>query len=78
MTKIVEGKEIALEIEKDIKEEIKSCIIRPSVAVIDIGENPVSKTYLKEKEDACNRVGIYFRYCDFEEGTPEFKVMMER
>ena len=75
MTKIVEGKEIALEIEKDIKEEIKSCIIRPSVAVIDIGENPVSKTYLKEKEDACNRVGIYFRYCDFEEGTPELTII---
>ena len=43
MTKIIEGKEIALEIEKEIKEEIKSCIIRPSVAVIDIGENSISK-----------------------------------
>ena len=75
MTKIIEGKEIALEIEKEIKEEIKSCIIRPSVAVIDIGENSISKSYLKEKEDACNRVGIYFRYYDFEEGTPELTII---
>ena len=75
MTKIVDGKEIALEIEKEIKEEIKTCIIRPSVAVIDIGSNPISKIYLKEKEDACNRVGIYFRYYDFEEGTPELTII---
>ena len=75
MAKVIEGKEIALDIEKEIKEEIKSCIIRPSVAVIDIGENPVSKTYVKEKEDACSRVGIYFRYYDFEEGTPELTII---
>ena len=75
MAKIVDGKEAALEIENKIKDEIKSCIIRPSVAVIDIGEDAVSKSYLKEKEAACNRVGIYFRYCDFEEGTPELTII---
>ena len=75
MTKVVDGKEIEIEIEKEIKEEIKSCIIRPSVAVIDIGSDPISKIYLKEKEDACNRVGIYYRYYDFEEGTPELTII---
>ena len=75
MTKVVDGKEIAIEIEKEIKEEIKSCIIRPSVAVIDIGSDPISKIYLKEKEDACNRVGIYYRYYDFEDGTPELTII---
>ena len=75
MAKIIEGKDIALEIEKEIKEEIKGCIIRPSVAIIEIGENPISKEYLKLKEEACNRVGIYFRYYDFEEGTPELTII---
>ena len=43
MTKIVDGKEISFEIEKEIKEEIKSCIIRPSVAVTAPGTPAVSK-----------------------------------
>lgn len=75
MTKIVYGKEIADKIEKEIKEEIKGCIIRPSVAVINIGTNPVSEIYLKKKEEACNRVGIYFRYYEFEEGTSELTII---
>ena len=75
MTKVIEGKEIANEIEKEIKEEIKGCIIRPSVAVIEVGNNPISKICIKEKEDACNRVGIYFRHYEFEEGTPELTII---
>ena len=63
------------QIEEEVKHEIKGCIIRPSVALIQVGENQVSDLYVKEKEEACNRVGIYFRYYKFEDGTPELTII---
>ena len=75
MTNIVDEKEYFIQIEKEIKEEIKGCIIRPSVAVIEIGKNELSNICIKEKEEACNKVGIYFRHYEFEEGTPELTII---
>lgn len=72
---IMAAKEIANEIEEEIKQFSKTCIIRPSVAVIDIGSNPINQKFIKAKEDACNRVGIYFRYHNFEDNTPELTII---
>ena len=72
---IINGKEISLEIEEEIKQSIKSCMIRPSLAVIQIGDNAASNTYIKNKEKACEKVGIYFRHFKFEEGTPELTII---
>ena len=75
MSNIMSAKELSLQIEEEIKQFAKGCIIRPSVAVINIGNDPISEKFIKEKEDACNRVGIYFRYHQFEEGTPELTII---
>ena len=75
MTKIIDGKEYSMQIEKEIKEEIKGCIIRPSVAVIEVGKNAISEMCIRMKEEACNRVGMYFRHYGFEEGTPELTII---
>ena len=34
---LLNGKELALELQTEIKTEIKGCMIRPSLAVIQIG-----------------------------------------
>lgn len=75
MSNIMSGKELSLKIEDEIKGFAKGCIIRPSVAVISIGNNPVSEKFIKLKEEACNRVGIYFRYHQFEADTPELTII---
>lgn len=75
MNNIMSGKELSLKIEEEIKQDIKGCIIRPSVAVIEIGEDPVNEIYIKAKEEACNRVGIYFRHYKFENNTPELTIV---
>ncbi len=62
MSNIMNGKELSLKIEDEIKTFAKTCIIRPSVAVINIGNDPASEKFIKAKEEACNRAGIYFRY----------------
>ena len=72
---IMSSEEIVNAIEEEIKQFCKTCIIRPSVAVIDIGEDSIIQKFVKIKEDACNRVGIYFRYHNFEDNTPELTII---
>lgn len=75
MEKIIDGEALSLKIQDSIKKEIKSCMIRPSVAVIQVGDNPASNSYIKRKETACNNVGVYFRLYKFDEGTPELTII---
>ena len=72
---LLNGKELALELQTEIKTEIKGCMIRPSLAVIQIGDNDASNIYIKNKEKACQEVGIYFRLFKFEEDTPELSII---
>lgn len=75
MAKIMDGKQLSIEIQDEIKQSIKAEMIKPSVAVIQVGNDPASNTYIKNKEKACNNVGIYFRYFKFEDGTPELTII---
>ncbi len=58
----LDGKKLSLEIEAKLKNYISSNrkIAKrvPGLAVIRIGEDPASGVYVKNKEKACNRVGI--------------------
>lgn len=72
---IMDSKELCLGIEEEVKNFSKSCIIRPSVAVITIGEELVNDKFVKEREEACNKAGIYFRYYNFEDNTPELTII---
>ena len=71
----MDGEALSLKIQEGIKKEIKTCMIRPSVAVIQVGDNPASNSYIKRKENACNNVGVYFRLYKFDEGTPELTII---
>lgn len=68
MSVIIDGTELSNKIQERIKADIKGCMIRPSVAVIQVGENPISESYTSLKEKTCSSVGIYFRLCKFEDG----------
>ena len=41
--------EIKQQTEEEIKQKIKGCIIRPSVAVIEIGENALNNLIIKQE-----------------------------
>ena len=52
------------------KEELKMkiderVIIRPQLAVIQIGDDPASNSYIKGKQRDCEEVGIFFSYYRF-------------
>lgn len=75
MSNIIGGTKLGSQIEDEVKQSIKGCIIRPSIAVIEVGDNSVNEMYIKALEDACNRVGIYFRYFKFEDDVPELTII---
>ncbi|MFC1789526.1 tetrahydrofolate dehydrogenase/cyclohydrolase catalytic domain-containing protein [Patescibacteria group bacterium] len=58
---ILDGKKLSEKILKKLKEEIKKSRFRPILAVILIGDNLVSKLYIKQKEKACVEIGAGFR-----------------
>ena len=61
--------ELKRQTEEEIKQKIKGCIIRPSVAVIEIGDNDLNNVIIKEREESCNKTGIFFRHYKYEDNT---------
>jgi methylenetetrahydrofolate dehydrogenase (NADP+)/methenyltetrahydrofolate cyclohydrolase/formyltetrahydrofolate synthetase len=58
MTIILNGKDISNSILANIKDEITLYNSKPTLAVINIGNNNASQLYIQKKEQACNKVGI--------------------
>jgi methylenetetrahydrofolate dehydrogenase (NADP+) / methenyltetrahydrofolate cyclohydrolase len=58
MPLVLDGKKIASEIETKIGKRINKINPRPKLAVIQVGEDPASSVYVKNKREACQRVGI--------------------
>ena len=75
MDNVIDGKKISEEIRSELKQSIKYEMLKPSIAVIQVGDNEASNTYVKMKEKACDEVGIYFRHFKFEEGDSELSII---
>lgn len=60
MTKIIDGKSISKDIQKEIGVGIAQNSYKPNLAVILIGEDEASKLYVELKKKACEKVGIEF------------------
>ncbi len=61
--KIIDGKQLAETIRAEIKKHIDelraSTGIIPGLAVILVGENPASEVYVRNKQKACEKIGMY-------------------
>lgn len=73
--KKIDGKKLRDEIVEELKKEVKHYMIKPCLAVIQIGDDPASNTYIKSKEKACNEIGMYFKHIKFTEETKEIEVI---
>ena len=75
MSKIIDGKKIRDEILEDLKKQVKQYMIKPCLAVIQVGNDEASNTYIKSKEKACTEIGIYFKHIKFSETTKEIEII---
>lgn len=63
---ILDGRQLAEKIKKEIAREIKKTGLRPGLASILVGDNPASVLYISIKERAAKEIGVYFRKYHFE------------
>ena len=61
MAQIIDGKKISQEIKEELKEKVaqmKAQGIERCLAVIQVGNDPASAVYVKNKKKACEYIGI--------------------
>lgn len=76
--KIIDGKAIAQEMQDEMKGDVEKLVekgVTPCLEVILIGENPASKVYVRNKERACERIGILSETHRLPEDTTEEEIL---
>ena len=58
MAEIISGKVLASKIKQEVKQEVEQLGIKPSFAIVQIGDNPASNTYVRNKIKDCQECGI--------------------
>jgi len=75
---ILDGKKLSNKIRENLKkevEELKDEGIVPGLAVILVGKDPASQTYVRMKKNACQDVGIYSVVHEFPESITEKELL---
>jgi len=75
MGNLIDGKELSAKIKEEIKNEVKGFMIKPCLAVIQVGDDEASNIYIKAKEKACNEVGIYFKHLKYDVNVLEKEII---
>ena len=58
MEKIINGKEISNKLKEELKQKLKEIKGKPKFIVIQVGNNPASDVYVRNKEKVCKEIGI--------------------
>ncbi|PEX92599.1 bifunctional methylenetetrahydrofolate dehydrogenase/methenyltetrahydrofolate cyclohydrolase FolD [Bacillus cereus] len=77
---IIKGNEVAEKKRAQLKDEVvklKEQGIVPGLAVILVGEDPASRSYVKGKEKGCEQVGIYSELIELPETITEERLLAE-
>lgn len=69
--KIIDGKFVSEQILNEIREELDSTSIIPGLALILVGNNPASESYVKMKSKRCSELGFYSSIDRLDENTSE-------
>lgn len=77
---IISGKEVAQNKRNEMKLEVdklKEQGIVPGLAVIIVGDNPASRSYVKGKIKACNEVGLHSELIELENSVSQEELLKE-
>ncbi|MCI9126443.1 MAG: bifunctional methylenetetrahydrofolate dehydrogenase/methenyltetrahydrofolate cyclohydrolase FolD [Eubacterium sp.] len=78
MAKIIDGKAISAAIKDELKEQVKAYKeqgIEITLAVVKVGNDPASAVYVRNKEKACEYVGITSRTLALPQETTEEELL---
>lgn len=75
---LINGKEIAQELRSQLVSDIRYLAekdIVPGLAVVLVGDDPASRTYVTMKQKACEKLGLYSRLIELEETISEQELL---
>ena len=75
---IIDGKKISTEIKDELKEQVaqlKAEGVEVTLAVVKVGEDPASAVYVRNKEKACEYIGINSKKIEMPEETTEQELL---
>lgn len=78
MAKLIDGKKISKEIKDELKEKVASLKAEGKIgalAVIQVGEDPASSVYVRNKKNACAYIGIESLAYELPENTTEEELL---
>lgn len=58
---IIDGRSLALKISQELKANIAKQPVKPGLAIILVGNDQASQTYVRLKEEAAKEIGMYFQ-----------------
>lgn len=78
MTQLIDGKKISLEIKEELRQkalDLKQKGITVTLAVVQVGKNPASCVYVRNKKKACEFVGIRSLSYELDENISEQELL---
>ena len=69
--KIIDGKELARSIRRDIRHQVRKLKFTPGLAVVQVGDDPASTVYVSNKEKDCQYVGFHSEVHRMPADTPQ-------
>ena len=78
MAKIIDGKKISQDIKDELKEKVSALQAQGktgALAVIQVGEDPASSVYVRNKKNACAYIGIESLAYELPEETSEEELL---
>lgn len=76
--KLLNGKELAEKVKEEVKAEVEAMTTngqKVCLAVIQVGDNAASATYVKNKQNACRQVGITSKTMQFDNDVSEDRII---
>jgi len=67
---ILDGRKVSKDILSELASEVDLLVqngIEPKLAVILVGNNPASLSYIRQKQKSCNEIGVQWEQFDYEE-----------
>lgn len=74
-SKIIDGKQLARSVRREIRRQVKKLKFTPGLAVVQVGDDPASTVYVSNKEKDCQYVGFHSEVHRMPAETPQAAVI---
>ncbi|MEK7518702.1 MAG: bifunctional 5,10-methylenetetrahydrofolate dehydrogenase/5,10-methenyltetrahydrofolate cyclohydrolase, partial [Patescibacteria group bacterium] len=71
----IDGRKLAEQIRTGMKSMVATLETKPGLAIVLVGDDVASHTYVRLKEKAAQEIGLYFVRCDFVASATEAAVL---